>query len=72
MKITCPNCKKKFEPSFVEDNYISKKNRYEYDPVTIEDESCFCPHCNLPVYRSEIDPNEESELQIRRSKEKKS
>ncbi len=72
MEITCTNfhCRKKFEPSFVEDNHVSKLNQLELDPVLVKDQSCFCPHCNLVVYLSEIDPLERNQVLLEQFKER--
>jgi hypothetical protein len=70
MEITCTNfhCHRKFKPPFVEDNYVSKLNQWEYDPVLIKDQSCFCPHCNHVVYLSEIDPFERDQVLLEQFK----
>ena len=65
LEITCPYCNQKFVPRFVEDNYMSG---YGDDAIPVEDESCFCPHCNQPVYRSEIDECEEQDLALEDAK----
>lgn len=64
MEITSPYYKKKFESFFVDGNYTSKMNQYKYDPIIVEAKLCFCPNCNMVIYRSQISPDEKSELKL--------
>ncbi len=65
LEITCPECKRKFTPNFVEDNYVSGRGD---EAILIEDESCCCSNCNLPVYRSKIDECEQIDLAVEDAK----